>query len=134
MSKIDEIIEKLKYERRANGEIIDDRSMNKIPFSTYTKEYKELDRIIDVLEAERDGLCVILPCNVGDNVYVTFSGKIEEHKVHGFRLSEHLGEHIPVILRSSVNSKLQHEDIPLIRCDSKNLFLARADAISTISK
>jgi hypothetical protein len=61
MGNIDKLIKKLKSDKRMIGEIIDDRSMNSIPFGAYTKQYKELERLIEILDAERDGRCVVLP-------------------------------------------------------------------------
>jgi hypothetical protein len=83
MKKIDEIIENLKYERRTNGEIIDDRSMNRIPFQPYVKQYEELDRIIEILESERDGRCVVLP--IWGTVYIVSNGTVQEMNMVHYR-------------------------------------------------
>jgi hypothetical protein len=42
-----------------------------------------LDRLQEICNAERDGRCVVLPCKVGDTIYVTighFNKKITESK------------------------------------------------------
>lgn len=62
MRTIDKLIEQLKYKRRATGDIIDDRSLNRIPLTAYAEEYKEIDRILKILEAERENRLVVLPC------------------------------------------------------------------------
>ena len=45
-----------------------------------------LDRLRELAEAERKGRCVVLPCMVGDNVYVLnhHLGRVFENEVAGF--------------------------------------------------
>lgn len=45
-----------------------------------------LDRLRELAEAERKGRCVVLPCMIGDNVYVLnhHLGRVFENEVAGF--------------------------------------------------
>ena len=68
-------IEEIKYDLRTTGEIIDDRSLNRIPFEAYTHKYKELkcelyealtdgiplDRLEMLCQAEREQRCMVIP-------------------------------------------------------------------------
>ena len=42
-------------------------------------------RIIALMEADRAGRLVVLPCKVGDTLFRVFAGKILEHKVRNMR-------------------------------------------------
>lgn len=46
----------------------------------------DLDRLRELVEADREGRCVVLPCMVGDNVYVLnhHLGRVFENEVAGF--------------------------------------------------
>lgn len=46
----DNIVDTIKQERKSIGDIIDDRSLNCIPFYSYTKEYEKLTKLIDFCE------------------------------------------------------------------------------------
>lgn len=52
---------------------------------------KERDSLREVLEADRDGRCVVLPCKVGSKVYVTGRKKIVEAEVQQIYLDDHEG-------------------------------------------
>lgn len=41
----------------------------------------DLDRLRELVEADRDGRCVVLPCKVGDTIYKLFCGDIVELEV-----------------------------------------------------
>lgn len=41
----------------------------------------DLDRLRELLEAYRDGRCIVLPCKVGDTIYKLFCGDIVELEV-----------------------------------------------------
>lgn len=41
----------------------------------------DLDRLRELVEADRDGRCVVLPVKIGDSIYFTFLGKIIEKQV-----------------------------------------------------
>ena len=46
----------------------------------------DLDRLRELVEADREGRCVVLPCMIGDNVYVLnhHLGRVFENEVAGF--------------------------------------------------
>lgn len=50
-----------------------------------------LDRLRELVEADRDGRCVVLPCKVGSKVYVTGRKKIVEAEVQEIYLDDHEG-------------------------------------------
>lgn len=41
----------------------------------------DLDRLRELVQADRDGRCVVLPAKIGDSIYFTFLGKIIEKQV-----------------------------------------------------
>ena len=41
----------------------------------------DLDRLKELVEADRDGRCVVLPCKIGDTVYDILMGKITEKAI-----------------------------------------------------
>lgn len=45
----------------------------------------DLDRLEKLVEADRDGRVVVLPCKVGDTLFRVFAGEILEHKVRNMR-------------------------------------------------
>ena len=45
----------------------------------------ELDRLRELVEADKEGRCVVLPCNVGDKIFCIMDKTINEMTVKGFR-------------------------------------------------
>ena len=45
----------------------------------------EIDRLRELVEADKEGRCVVLPCNVGDNIFCIMDKTINEMTVRGFR-------------------------------------------------
>ena len=43
-----------------------------------------IDRLRELAEADKDGRVAVLPCNVGDTVYMIFGKKVEERRVIEF--------------------------------------------------
>ena len=41
----------------------------------------DLDRLKELVEADREGRCVVLPCKIGDTVYDILMGKITEKAI-----------------------------------------------------
>ena len=41
----------------------------------------EADRLRELVEADKDGRLVVMPCKVGDKLYRVFAGEIFEHRV-----------------------------------------------------
>lgn len=48
----------------------------------------DLDRLRELVEADRDGRCVVRMCKTGDKIYVVGSGKIVEAEIHDMYLLE----------------------------------------------
>lgn len=85
----------------------------------------DLDRLREILEADRDGRCMVLPCKVGDKLYIT-CGDISEYTVYWIRYD---GITIWAELR---NEKYCEEHRTTDRCISfdinKTVFLTREAA------
>lgn len=47
--------------------------------------YYSVDRMLELLKADKDGRVVVLPCKVGDTLFRVFAGEILEHKVRNMR-------------------------------------------------
>ncbi len=62
------------------------------------KELGDLDRLRELVEADKDGRCVVLPCKVGEKVYDITMGNIVEKTVIS----------IPFMLSNSVNHLCLH--------------------------
>lgn len=58
----------------------------------------DLDRLKELVEADREGRCVVLPCKIGDTVYDIQTGKITEKTIMS----------IPFLLSKSVNHLCLH--------------------------
>ena len=43
------------------------------------------DRLRELVEADREGRCVVLPCKVGDTVFRILDGEVKKLTVKGFR-------------------------------------------------
>lgn len=59
----------------------------KEPFAVIEVETEDnFDRIKELWEADREGRCVVLPCKIGDTVYVLnrHLGRVFENEVAGF--------------------------------------------------
>lgn len=91
----------------------------------------DLDRLKELVEADREGRCVVLPCKIGDTVYDIQMGKITEKTIIS----------IPFLLSKSVNHLcLQAINIrnALTTIDTKDLgktvFLTREEAETALEK
>lgn len=47
----------------------------------------ELAHAVELLKAEKEGRCVVLPCKVGDYVWIIYEGEIYETRVQGISMS-----------------------------------------------
>lgn len=45
----------------------------------------DLERLVNLAEADKDGRLAVLPCKVGDTLFRVFAGEILEHKVRNMR-------------------------------------------------
>ena len=47
----------------------------------------DLDRLKELVEADRDGRCVVLPCKVGKTVYMPFCNEVVEKRIGQFHIN-----------------------------------------------
>jgi hypothetical protein len=97
-----------------------------------------LDRLRELVEADADGRCVVLPCKVGDDVYRLFTdgaGNIDdeevyEDKIHEFYFDEN-GLGISIDAYDGHIGNYTHEG-----CDTGvwRIFLTRAEAEAALGK
>lgn len=60
----------------------------KQPFATIEVETEEdFNRLRELVEADREGRCVVLPCEVGSTVYMMFCNEIIEKRVGQFHVN-----------------------------------------------
>ena len=91
----------------------------------------DLDRLKELVEADRDGRCVVFPCKIGDTVYDIQMGKITEKTIIS----------IPFLLSKSVNHLCLHAiniRNAITTIDTENLgktvFLAREEAEAALER
>lgn len=91
----------------------------------------DLDRLEELVEADREGRCVVLPCKIGDTVYDIQMEKITEKTIIS----------IPFLLSKSVNHLCLHainNRDALTTIDTENLgktvFLTREEAEAALEK
>ena len=63
-------------------------------------------RIVELMEAERDGLLVVLPCKVGDTVWVVFANGILPYVVDRINVISHNQAQVRVRMRFMVTETL----------------------------
>lgn len=91
----------------------------------------DLDRLKELVEADREGRCVVLPCKIGDTIYDIQMGKITEKTIIS----------IPFLLSKSVNHLCLHAiniRNAITTIDTENLgktvFLAREEAEAALER
>lgn len=91
----------------------------------------DLDRLKELVEADREGRCVVLPCKIGDTIYDIQMGKITEKTIIS----------IPFLLSKSVNHLCLHAiniRNAITTIDTENLgktvFLTREEAEDALEK
>ena len=89
-------------------------------------EKLDIAHIRDLLQAERDGRLVVLPCKVGDAAYWLHNGIITECRVHRIQMNR-------TGLFICLKSKVSHG---AFRMDSigKTVFLTREEAEAALSE
>ncbi len=88
--------------------------------------FADENRLREIVEAEKDGKLVVLPCKVGDTVYLIVHGYVEETKVRTFFIghpSYNCGEPDP---RYEM-VRCTNYDFPM-KDFGKTIFLTRAEA------
>ena len=90
-----------------------------------------LDRLKELVEADRDGRCVVFPCKIGDTVYDIQMGKITEKTIIS----------IPFLLSKSVNHLCLHainnrDALTTIETENlgKTVFLSREEAEDALER
>ena len=91
----------------------------------------DLGRLKELLQADRDGRCVVLPCKIGDTVYDIRMGKITEKTIIS----------IPFLLSKSVNHLCLHainnrDALTTIETENlgKTVFLTREEAEAALER
>lgn len=91
----------------------------------------DLDRLKELVEADRDGRCVVFPCKIGDTVYDIQMGKITEKTIIS----------IPFLLSKSVNHLCLHainnrDALTTIETENlgKTVFLSREEAEDALER
>ena len=98
----------------------------------------DLDRLRDLVEADRDGRCVVLPCKIGDTIYQV------DYMTHGEALragvperndprskrkfGRRKAEYLPMMVREKKMVKSLYSEF------GKTVFLTRADAEATLRR
>ena len=85
-----------------------------------------LDRLEALCAAEREGRCVVLPCKVGDAVWLIAHGRLESQKVRTFFVGHPSHYEVPFDPRYYM-ARLEKHDVPL-RNFGKTVFLTRVEA------
>ena len=81
----------------------------------------DLDRLKEIVEADREGKCVVLPCEIGTTVYSVRHEKVLDDD---FRMSSHIERSI-----IAQKFKLIHTD-----CIGKNVFLTKEEAEAALRR
>ena len=91
----------------------------------------DLGRLKELLQADREGRCVVLPCKIGDTVYDIQMGKITEKTIIS----------IPFLLSKSVNHLCLHainnrDALTTIETENlgKTVFLSREEAEDALER
>lgn len=90
------------------------------------ENYDELNKVRELLQAEREERCVVLPCKVGETVWLTVRGCLEPQKVRTFFVGHPSYADVPFDPRYYM-VRLEKYDIPL-RDFGKTVFLTREEA------
>lgn len=124
-------IEGCRYCKFANGTgVIDGQFAHSFLSKVFGDDY-DLNRLKELVEADKDGRCVVFPCKIGDTVYDIQMGKITEKTIIS----------IPFLLSKSVNHLCLHainNRDALTTIDTENLgktvFLTREEAEAALEK
>ena len=91
----------------------------------------DLDRLREMVQAKREGRCVVLPCKIGQKVYDITSGEVIEKSVVS----------IPFLLSKSINHLCLHainqrDAITEIGTQDfgKTVFFTRAEAVAALRR
>ena len=90
-------------------------------------EKLDIAHIRDLLQAERDGRLVVLPCKVGDAVYWFHNDVITECRVHRVQMNR-------TGLFICLKSKVSHGAFRVDICLGKTVFLTREEAEAALAQ
>ena len=115
----------------ANGEgTVNEDKISLVLSKIFGEDYN-LDRLKELVEADRDGRCVVFPCKIGDTVYDIQMGKITEKTIIS----------IPFLLSKSVNHLCLHainnrDALTTIETENlgKTVFLSREEAEAALER
>lgn len=90
------------------------------------------DRLTDIIDAEKEGRLLVLPCNVGDTVYTAQRGVISELFVEHFELYN-VGIWVSWHLMSGLYGNFRMDGFPASDI-GKTVFLTREEAEAALAK
>lgn len=85
----------------------------------------KLDRLREICEAEADGRLVVLPCKVGDSIWLAMCGQIREYIFMG--ITQQYG-YLPRLYGRQRFGKYEDVGIALVDSIGKTVFLTREEA------
>ena len=91
----------------------------------------DLDRLKELVEADRDGRCVVLPCKIGDTVYDILMGKITEKAIISIHFL--LSNSVNHLCLQAINNR---DAITTIETENlgKTVFLSREEAEDALER
>ncbi len=91
----------------------------------------DLDRLKELLQADRDGRCVVLPCKIGDTVYDIRMGKITEKAIISIHFL--LSNSVNHLCLQAINNR---DAITTIETENlgKTVFLTRKEAEAAMKR
>lgn len=91
----------------------------------------DLDRLKELVEADREGRCVVLPCKIGDTVYDIRMGKITEKAIISIHFL--LSNSVNHLCLQAINNR---DAITTIETENlgKTVFLTREEAEAALEK
>lgn len=94
-------------------------------------ENYNIDRLKELVEADRDGRCVVLPCKIGDTVYDILMGKITEKAIISIHFL--LSKSVNHLCLQAINNRgalttIETEDL------GKTVFLTRKEAEAALER
>ena len=90
-----------------------------------------IDRLKELVEADRDGRCVVLPCKIGDTVYDILMGKITEKAIISIHFL--LSKSVNHLCLQAINNR---DALTTIETENlgKTVFLTRKEAEAALKK
>ena len=89
------------------------------------------ERLEEILQAEKEGRLIVLPCKVGDTVYAPFCGKVYRETIDKIIINRFTTPQIWIETKLPfVTSRLERWDMAI----GKTVFLTREEAEAALSK